>query len=940
MIATTSETCLNPQRRAEVRSHGSNGIDYVEVSESRLMLTVYFLGKVPENLEKANVVINAEPGGKKIQSLELRLCSVEDPELDSCVMISLDQRGDKGAYTIRLAELDGQGEPAGTPLKGLDPRYAQAGFHFDTDATSDIDCKRPEVCPATPLNAPDINYLAKDYGSFLQLIYDRLALLMPAWQEQHVPDEGVALVEILAYAGDYLSYYQDAVGTEAYLSTARQRISVRRHVRLLDYPMHEGCNARAWVVVNVSQKVTGLNPAQMHFVAGDQGLAAGPVLSSKDLARVPLGSYLVFDPVTPDLINLDPAQNQIRFYTWGDQQCCLLRGATSATLLDGVAAPPAAVQVPPQEKGAARRKKVAGPPEYANPPKAPAQQKPSLLLKPGDVLLLKEVLGTVSGSPDDADLAHRQFVRLTEVTPGFDHLFNPPVPVVEVKWAVEDALKFDLCLSAIGPAAQGCQPLSDVSVACGNVILVDQGSWIGQTETLGTVPLSVAQQTCESVNHPAEVQIAAGPFRPALKHAPLTHRQAPDLSQPAALALIQNPRSALPQITLRSIAPLPDGSGPLFIPEEFVHPELLAARVANGSDEATQWLVERLSKKTIALLKAFDPKSMDAASTRDKIAQALRPYIRVWNSKSDLLSSGAGDYDYVVETDDAGVAHLRFGDGVLGRAAQAGETFFADYRIGNGPDGNLGAGAIRYVVPSTQDLGNPASVLTPSNPMPAEGGTLPEPVEEVKLFAPGAFLTTLERAITADDYAAIAERNPKVQRAAATLLWTGTGYEAHVAIDPLGTDTVDPGLLQEIQHDLYRFRRIGHDLLVVAAQYAPLNVAMTVNVLPDYIAGHVRAALLDAFSDRVLASGARGFFHPDNLSLGDNIYLSRLVAAAQAVTGVASVTVTRLERLEAGPNHELENGFLPIGPLEVAELENDPSRPQRGKLMLTLRGGL
>ena len=70
---------------------------------------------------------------------------------------------------------------------------------------------------------------------------------MPDWQERHVPDLGVTLVELLAYVGDYLSYYQDAVGTEAYLGTARQRISVRRHARLVDYQLHEGCNARAWV---------------------------------------------------------------------------------------------------------------------------------------------------------------------------------------------------------------------------------------------------------------------------------------------------------------------------------------------------------------------------------------------------------------------------------------------------------------------------------------------------------------------------------------------------------------------------------------------------------------------------------------------------------------------------------------------------------------------
>ena len=62
-----------------------------------------------------------------------------------------------------------------------------------------------------------------------------------------MPYLGIALVELFAYAGDHLSYYQDAVGTEAYLDTARRRTSVRRHVRLVDYPMHDGCNARAWV---------------------------------------------------------------------------------------------------------------------------------------------------------------------------------------------------------------------------------------------------------------------------------------------------------------------------------------------------------------------------------------------------------------------------------------------------------------------------------------------------------------------------------------------------------------------------------------------------------------------------------------------------------------------------------------------------------------------
>ena len=60
------------------------------------------------------------------------------------------------------------------------------------------------------------------------------------------------LAELIAYVGDHLSYQQDAVATEAYLETARSRISLRRHALLVDYRVHDGCNARAWVRLQVA----------------------------------------------------------------------------------------------------------------------------------------------------------------------------------------------------------------------------------------------------------------------------------------------------------------------------------------------------------------------------------------------------------------------------------------------------------------------------------------------------------------------------------------------------------------------------------------------------------------------------------------------------------------------------------------------------------------
>jgi predicted phage baseplate assembly protein len=287
-----------------------------------------------------------------------------------------------------------------------------------------------------------------------------------------------------------------------------------------------------------------------------------------------------------------------------------------------------------------------------------------------------------------------------------------------------------------------------------------------------------------------------------------------------------------------------------------------------------------------------------------------------WIAQSDLIESSSGDQHFV-----------------------AGMKFHAVYRAGEGVAGNVGAEAISRLVTRKNALSG--AVTGVRNPLPAAGGVAPEPLAEVKLFAPHAFRQELQRAIIADDYAAIAQRDFSgvVQRAAATPRWNGSWYEADVAVDQFGAEQADLSLLHEIEKDLYRYRRMGHDVRVETARLVPLDIAMTVCVRPNYLRGHVKSALLDLFSARVLPDGSKGFFHPDNLSFGDGIYLSKLVALAQAVTGVESVIVTKLERLFEGPAGEIESGVLQLGPLEVAELENDPSFPEHGKFTLTVGGG-
>ncbi len=194
--------CLDDERRKKVRAEGTGGIDYVEVSQDQRTVTLYFIGPAPADLEVANVRIDGGVNIRDIDVVEVSVGSEEDDQ-DGWADVRVDRPGDDSTYTLRLVNLDDAGDSTDAPLAGVDPRYAAVHFSFKASCPSDIDCDVDDSCPPVVLPEPEITYLAKDYASFRQLILDRLSLIMPDWQERHVPDLGITLVEILAYVGDY-----------------------------------------------------------------------------------------------------------------------------------------------------------------------------------------------------------------------------------------------------------------------------------------------------------------------------------------------------------------------------------------------------------------------------------------------------------------------------------------------------------------------------------------------------------------------------------------------------------------------------------------------------------------------------------------------------------------------------------------------------------------
>lgn len=846
--------CCDERRREAVRATDVyNGIEFLEVvdtdapadADRQRFLRVHLL-KPPEPPLDAITRLDVHvEGGTRVTGIRVVDASFDATEANVLV-VEVDRPGDYSIYTLRV------GEDSGAELLGLDPLLAAVEFSFKVECPTDFDCLDEQSCSPELLDEPAIDYLARDYASFRQLMLDRMSVVQPDWRERNPADLGIALIEALAYAADHLSYELDAVAMEATLATARRRASARRHARLVDYAMHDGSNARAWVHLAVEDGAVDVVVPEGTALLSQAPGASTIIPPGSDAER----RAMQFRPIVFETMHeatLHDDLNRLDLYTWGDRECCLPAGATSATL---------------------RR-------WYPH-------------LEAGMVLVFVERRGPRTGAEADADPTHRHAARLTEVRQTTDPIGSwfddpsapvAPLEVTEIAWAAEDALPFPLCVSA---TARDGDYHDDVSVALGNIVLADHGRTIAVLDDPAlpvedapyAVPepdprLALAVAGAGSHCDPAELTPASPRFTPLLDETPLTMagttgRIRPggerrwerfDPARPAASALQWETRHVLPEVYL---------------------------------DETSRG--------------------------------------RRWYPRRDLLASDAFQPEFVVEIDPDGRARLRFGDDEFGMRPAAGARFSAIYRVGNGPEGNVGADALHHIV-----LADPA-IVGVTNPMPARGGAAPESIEHVRRSAPSAFWTQ-QRAVTPADYAEVAERHWQVQRAMATERWTGSWYTIFLTIDRAGGLAVDPAFEVEIRRHLERYRMAGHDIEVDGPRFVWLEVELRVCVLPEYYRGDVRRELLEVFSSGARPDGRRGFFHPDSFTFNQPVYLSRIYAVAQEAPGVRFVEALAFQRLGDERSSALDSGELAIGRLEIARLDNDPSFPERGVLRLTMEGG-
>ncbi|PTR05771.1 putative phage baseplate assembly protein [Nitrosospira sp. Nsp5] len=882
----TRYTCCDEFRRNAVRDHEElNGIDYLEVldtdaprgSPRQRTLLLRFLKPVPSTLGKDSLRIE---GGERVRNISIEWARAADnppetipeehqffialPYASHVLLIRTDRHGDHSLYRLLLQRSTTDQRPP----QGFDPRLAAITFSFKVECPSDFDCKPQQDCPEPAVSSPDINYLAKDYASFRRLLLDRLSLLMPGWRERSTADLGVMLMEMMAYVGDHLSYWQDAVATEAYLGTARRRTSLRRHALLVDYSLHEGSNARVWLQLRlahgVSQATVSLNG--MRFLSRLANMPARIVPYSRNYEQALAASPVVFEPLDPDgqlelgmasQVTLYSTHDEIHFYTWGDKRCCLPKGSTSATLSGHFKT-----------------------------------------LTAGQVLIFEEVKDPVTGEEGDADPSHRHVVRLTLVryngedgigdgaTPLRNALTDPLTEeeITEIEWAKEDALPFPLCISSKKDEAHGGDIAEDVSLARGNIILADHGLTI-LDEELGFValqrlrlPLASGQDRCAKLPR----EFLPTRFRPVLQGKPLTH---------AATILKTIRVDRRPEALRLRFDPMGPASNAFVWRTEDIWPVI---RLESTLEDGTAPLT--------------------------------------WLPRRDLLNSDGQACHFVVEVEHDGRAVLRFGDDVHGKRPDGGRKFTATYRIGNGVAGVVGAEALVHVISDDANIGGVR------NPLSSRGASEPETAEQIRRRAPEAFRTQ-QRAVTPEDYAKVTQDYPGVQRAAATLRWTGSWHTVFNTVDRIGGQLLDRDFELALASHVEPYRMAGHDLEFNNPVYVSLEIDITICVEAGYFRSAVRAAILQVLSNRELSDGMRGVFHSDLSSFGQTVFLSPIYAAVRGVAGVESVVITRFQRQGQNDMRYLRFGYMKLDRLEIPRLDNDPNYPEHGLLRLYMHGG-
>lgn len=253
----------------------------------------------------------------------------------------------------------------------------------------------------------------------------------------------------------------------------------------------------------------------------------------------------------------------------------------------------------------------------------------------------------------------------------------------------------------------------------------------------------------------------------------------------------------------------------------------------------------------------------------------------VWEETRFFIDSAPDSKHFGMETDGLDVMWIFFGDGIHGAIPPVGETITVEYLETLGSEGNIGRDLVTEIVSPVYHNGNRLA-LSVTNPIASTGGSDRETLEHAKLQGP-AELRSLWKAVTKDDYKALAEGFPGVAKAqvldandCANIRY----YQVNMAVAPDGGGLPSPLLKQELAEFIESRKVITIEVNLFDPSYRIVAIDAEVYVYPNEDTDIVRMRIETALRD---------IFSFEKMTFGQPVYFSDMVSLLDGVRGVSHV---------------------------------------------------
>ncbi|MCW3475298.1 baseplate J/gp47 family protein [Limobrevibacterium gyesilva] len=740
--------------------------------------------------------------------------------------------------------------------------------------------------PPPPDIPPGLASLPRQWAGFVEYRRAMLAGIpahpaLASWRARGAGDLGVMLLEMWAYVLDVVGFYDARIADESYIRTAKLPLSAQRLVRLLGYRPKPAVSAAATLALVADGADSVVLPPGTAFRSeafGDEPPQVFEITASTTIW--PQRNTWRLAPVRGDVFagRLLFAQGTARLAVGqvvvlsgaGIRLAARVRTLASERALDGATYVRADLDPPPTALAGTALSDIAivALTQQASP--NPVSPSPSLTAGPTASITLDRVYPQLSTG--DVVVVQTAGVLMAATIAAIE------IDLVAVPTVTSAAIALRrFAASAVDTSPHPAMPVTRVSLALraappagwANAFLMRFGSIDGGTPTLPAKTRIAMPDVVPTAALAGPVEPLGAAPGPAAVLAKGTEAEGPKIRgsvsvDAAGNGLLQPASDATPFAPLRTPVDL---YGNLV---ETTRGETVANEILGSADATQAFQSFTLQKKPLTYL-------LDTASPdHTRAALELRVNGILWQEAPSFFDAGPTDEVYVVRRDPDQTARVIFGDGIRGARPSSGVgNVTATYRFGAGA-AKPPAGTITQVARQVKGL---RSVF---NPLPARGGADAEGAGILRIAAPRSALT-LGRAVSLDDFEALARGFPGIVNAAAAWAFDGSLQRASVKIWIIA-DGGDPS--GDLRANLRGNADPQVPIVVTPATPVPIDLRVSLEISGRYDPATVRPAAKAALVDP-----QSGLLAPANVAIGRPLFRSEITARLLAVPGVLGATV-------------------------------------------------